>query len=114
MCGRYPASPTFAGLDVDALPTHVLYQEIVATSQTYMRQCVAVEPDWILPMLRKVQEMDVDRLMGRAVELPTSRQQRHQAQRLTGGASKSSAAAPRRNDAAAVAAARARYLARRK
>ena len=42
----------------------MLYQEIVATSESFMRQCLVVEKEWIAPMLRKIEELDPPRLMG--------------------------------------------------
>eukprot|EP01047_Picozoa_sp_COSAG01_P001674 COSAG01_NODE_39_length_33243_cov_28.298558_20_plen_137_part_00 len=110
----HPAGSAYPELDVDALPSHVLYHEIVATSQTYMRQVVAVDPDWILPMLRKIRELEPERLMGRRLEPGWQQGGAPAVMARRGGAAQSGGAPARRNDEAAVAAARARYLARRK
>jgi hypothetical protein len=45
----------------------VLYQEVVITSDTFMRQLVAVDPSWIKPMLRKITELEPSKLMGRTL-----------------------------------------------
>ena len=100
-------------IDVDALPKHVLYQEIVATSEKFMRQIVVVEEDWIRPMLRKIETLDPKRLMG-GKPLPAEALAPRRARGAAGGGGSAADATARRNDDSSVNAARARYLARKK
>lgn len=99
-------------VDVDALPRFVLYQEIVATSEKFMRQIVVVEDDWIRPMLRKIDTLDPKRLMG-GQPLPAEALAPGRARAGGGGAAAADPTA-RRNTDTSVNAARERYLARKK
>ncbi len=110
-------APTLDGsqqdpVDVDALPRFVLYQEIVATSEKFMRQIVVVEEDWIRPMLRKIDTLDPRRLMG-GKPLPAEALAPGRARAAGGGAATADPTARRNNDTS-VNAARERYLARKK
>ena len=97
-------------IDVDALPPFVLYQEIVATSEKFMRQVVAVEEAWIRPMLRKIDTIDPKRLMGgRPLPMEALAPGRSRA----AGAGGAPADGKRRNDDVSVASAKERYLARK-
>ena len=103
-----PHQPT---IDVDSLPEYVLYQEIVATSEKFMRQVIVVEHEWLRPMLQKIEELNPTRLMG-GRKLPADALAPRRAG--AGGAKRGGAATTaRRNDDDAVSAARARFLARK-
>eukprot|EP01043_Picozoa_sp_COSAG02_P019906 COSAG02_NODE_970_length_15551_cov_4.985698_16_plen_835_part_01 len=99
-------------VDVDALPRFVLYQEIVATSEKFMRQIVVVEEDWIRPMLQKIDTLDPRRLMG-GKPLPAEALAPGRA-RAAGGGGAAADPTVRRNNETSVNAARERYLARKK
>ena len=99
-------------VDVDTLPRFVLYQEIVATSEKFMRQIVVVEEDWIRPMLRKIDTLDPRRLMG-GKPLPAEALAPGRARAAGGGAAATDPTVRRNNDTS-VNAARERYLARKK
>lgn len=98
-------------IDVNALPPYVLYQEIVATSEKFMRQVVVVEEEWIRPMLRKIDTLDPKRLMG-GRPLPIEALAPGRSRAAGGGGAP--ADAKRRNDEGSVQSARERFLARKK
>ncbi|KAG8498627.1 hypothetical protein CXB51_005193 [Gossypium anomalum] len=51
--------------DDDGLyPNYVVYHELIATSRPYMRNVCAVERQWVLPILEKLDKLDVRKLSG--------------------------------------------------
>ncbi|XVF85212.1 hypothetical protein PTKIN_Ptkin17bG0099900 [Pterospermum kingtungense] len=51
--------------DDDGLyPNYVVYHELIATSRPYMRNVCAVERQWVIPILEKLEKLDVSKLSG--------------------------------------------------
>lgn len=51
--------------DDDGLyPNYVVYHELIATSRPYMRNVCAVERQWVIPILEKLDKLDVRKLSG--------------------------------------------------
>ncbi|OMO60436.1 Adenylate kinase [Corchorus capsularis] len=51
--------------DDDGLyPNNVVYHELVATTRPYMRNVCAVERQWVMPILEKLEKLDVNKLSG--------------------------------------------------
>ncbi|OMP00220.1 hypothetical protein COLO4_12820 [Corchorus olitorius] len=51
--------------DDDGLyPNNVVYHELVATTRPYMRNVCAVERQWVMPILEKLENLDVNKLSG--------------------------------------------------
>lgn len=51
--------------DDDGLYTnYVVYHELIATSRPYMRNVCAVERQWVIPILEKLEKLDVCKLSG--------------------------------------------------
>ncbi|GMH27675.1 hypothetical protein Nepgr_029518 [Nepenthes gracilis] len=46
------------------LPNYVVYHEVVATSRPFMRNVCAVEMSWVLPILKKLENLTVSQLSG--------------------------------------------------
>ncbi|KAJ4710886.1 putative ATP-dependent RNA helicase [Melia azedarach] len=46
------------------LPNYVVYHELIATSRPYMRNVCAVEMPWVMPVLKKLEKIDIDKLSG--------------------------------------------------
>lgn len=46
------------------LPNYVVYHELIATSRPYMRNVCAVEMAWVMPILRKLENLNVNKLSG--------------------------------------------------
>lgn len=44
------------------LPNYVVYHELIATSRPYMRNVCAVEMPWVMPVLKKLEKIDIDKL----------------------------------------------------
>ncbi|KAK9707493.1 hypothetical protein RND81_07G201400 [Saponaria officinalis] len=47
------------------LPFYVVYHELITTSKAFMRNVCAVEREWIMPVFKKLENLDVNRLSGR-------------------------------------------------
>ncbi|KAK1266012.1 putative pre-mRNA-splicing factor ATP-dependent RNA helicase [Acorus gramineus] len=54
------------------LPDYVVYHELVATSRPFMRNVCAVEMAWVMPILKKLEKLDINKLSGgmRANKVP--------------------------------------------
>ncbi|XVE85269.1 hypothetical protein DITRI_Ditri17bG0078600 [Diplodiscus trichospermus] len=51
--------------DDDGLyPNYVVYHELIATSRPYMRNVCAVERQWVIPILEKLEKLNVSKLSG--------------------------------------------------
>ncbi|GLT86622.1 hypothetical protein SLE2022_047510 [Rubroshorea leprosula] len=46
------------------LPNYVVYHELIATSRPYMRNVCAVEMRWVVPILKKLENINVNKLSG--------------------------------------------------
>ncbi|MCL7022340.1 hypothetical protein MKW94_004448 [Papaver nudicaule] len=46
------------------LPNYVVYHELIATSRPFMRNVCAVEMAWVMPILHKLEKVDVNKLSG--------------------------------------------------
>ncbi|XP_058102259.1 probable pre-mRNA-splicing factor ATP-dependent RNA helicase DEAH4 isoform X1 [Magnolia sinica] len=46
------------------MPNYVVYHELIATSRPFMRNVCAVEMSWAIPISRKLEKMDVNKLSG--------------------------------------------------
>ncbi|XP_020106356.1 probable pre-mRNA-splicing factor ATP-dependent RNA helicase DEAH4 [Ananas comosus] len=46
------------------LPDYVVYHELINTSRPFMRNVCAVEMKWVLPILKKLEKLDIDKLSG--------------------------------------------------
>ena len=44
------------------LPDYVVYHELINTSRPFMRNVCAVEMPWVMPILKKIEKMDVNKL----------------------------------------------------
>ncbi|KAL5552460.1 hypothetical protein UlMin_039861 [Ulmus minor] len=50
--------------DDGKLPDHVLYHELIATSRPYLRTVCAVDAKWVMPIIDKVNKLNVNKLSG--------------------------------------------------
>ncbi|CAI9116556.1 OLC1v1017738C1 [Oldenlandia corymbosa var. corymbosa] len=50
--------------DDGMLPNYVVYHELIATSRPYMRNVCAVEMSWVLPIIRKLENLNIKKLSG--------------------------------------------------
>lgn len=41
---------------------YVVYHELITTSRPYMRNVCAVQVDWVMPILNKVKNLNVNKL----------------------------------------------------
>ncbi|KAF8390610.1 hypothetical protein HHK36_025137 [Tetracentron sinense] len=46
------------------LPNYVVYHELVATSRPFMRNVCAVEMSWVMPILKKLEKLNINKLSG--------------------------------------------------
>ncbi|RVW90933.1 putative pre-mRNA-splicing factor ATP-dependent RNA helicase DEAH4 [Vitis vinifera] len=46
------------------LPNYVLYHELVVTTRPYMRNVCAVEMSWVMPILKKLENLNINKLSG--------------------------------------------------
>eukprot|EP00262_Sarcandra_glabra_P021476 TRINITY_DN9128_c0_g2_i1.p1 TRINITY_DN9128_c0_g2~~TRINITY_DN9128_c0_g2_i1.p1 ORF type:complete len:506 (+),score=100.44 TRINITY_DN9128_c0_g2_i1:147-1520(+) len=46
------------------LPNYVVYHELIATSRPFMRNVCVVEMPWVLPVLKKLEKLDINKLSG--------------------------------------------------
>ncbi|KAH9708330.1 putative pre-mRNA-splicing factor ATP-dependent RNA helicase DEAH4 [Citrus sinensis] len=51
------------------LPNYVVYHELIATSRPYMRNVCAVEMQWVMPILKKLEKIDINKLSGGAGQM---------------------------------------------
>lgn len=45
-----------------SLPDYVVYHELITTSRPFMRNVCAVEMSWVMPILKKLEKLDVNKL----------------------------------------------------
>ncbi|RVW35349.1 putative pre-mRNA-splicing factor ATP-dependent RNA helicase DEAH4 [Vitis vinifera] len=45
-------------------PNYVLYHELVVTTRPYMRNVCAVEMSWVMPILKKLENLNINKLSG--------------------------------------------------
>lgn len=50
--------------EAQTLPDYVVYHELISTSRPYLRNVCAVEMSWVLPILRKLEKLNVNKLSG--------------------------------------------------
>ncbi|GFY99989.1 RNA helicase family protein [Actinidia rufa] len=48
--------------DEGMLPNYVVYHELISTSRPFMRNVCAVEIPWVLPILKKLEKLNINRL----------------------------------------------------
>lgn len=46
------------------LPDYVVYHELISTSRPFLRNVCAVEMSWVMPILKKLEKLDVNKLSG--------------------------------------------------
>eukprot|EP00268_Persea_americana_P046271 TRINITY_DN4763_c0_g1_i4.p1 TRINITY_DN4763_c0_g1~~TRINITY_DN4763_c0_g1_i4.p1 ORF type:complete len:103 (+),score=20.35 TRINITY_DN4763_c0_g1_i4:286-594(+) len=46
------------------LPDYVVYHELITTSRPFMRNVCAVEMSWVMPILKKLEKLNVNKLSG--------------------------------------------------
>lgn len=46
------------------LPNYLVYHELIATSRPFMRNVCVVEMSWVLPILKKLENLDINKLSG--------------------------------------------------
>lgn len=51
------------------LPNYVVYHELIATSRPYMCNVCAVEMQWVMPILKKLEKIDINKLSGGAGQM---------------------------------------------
>ncbi|XP_057509361.1 probable pre-mRNA-splicing factor ATP-dependent RNA helicase DEAH4 isoform X2 [Actinidia eriantha] len=54
--------------DEGMLPNYVVYHELISTSRPFMRNVCAVEMPWVLPILKKLENLNINRLSGGMVQ----------------------------------------------
>ncbi|PKA66118.1 putative pre-mRNA-splicing factor ATP-dependent RNA helicase [Apostasia shenzhenica] len=59
----HPSSVLEANED-GQLPDYVVYHELINTSRPFMRNVCAVDMAWVMPILKKLEKMDVNKLSG--------------------------------------------------
>ncbi|ONK77742.1 uncharacterized protein A4U43_C02F10070, partial [Asparagus officinalis] len=94
------------------LPDYVVYHELINSSRPFMRNVCAVEMSWVMPILRKIEKMDVNKLSGgfgalNEKETPEDKQEQLPEKEASGST------APSDNVDSKIQAARERYLARK-
>ncbi|KAL9225588.1 hypothetical protein vseg_001493 [Gypsophila vaccaria] len=52
------------------LPFYVVYHELITTSKAFMRNVCAIEREWIMPVFKKLENLDVNKLSGRITRHP--------------------------------------------
>lgn len=57
----HPTSVLEAGED-GQLPDYIIYHELIATSRPFLRNVCAVEMSWVVPILRKLENLDINKL----------------------------------------------------
>ncbi|CAN1794694.1 Probable pre-mRNA-splicing factor ATP-dependent RNA helicase DEAH4 [Linum perenne] len=50
--------------DDGMFPNYVVYHELIATSRPFMRSVCSVEMRWVVPILKKLEKLDVNKLSG--------------------------------------------------
>ncbi|KAL6969302.1 RNA helicase [Sarracenia purpurea var. burkii] len=48
-------------------PNYVVYHELISTSRPFMRNVCAVEMSWVMPILKKLEKLNINRLSGGSV-----------------------------------------------
>ncbi|PIA51266.1 hypothetical protein AQUCO_01100242v1 [Aquilegia coerulea] len=52
-------------IDEDGLlPNYVVYHELIATSRPFLRNVCVVEMSWVMPILKKLENLDINKLSG--------------------------------------------------
>lgn len=46
------------------LPNYVVYHELISTSRPFMRNVCAVEMEWVMPILKKLEKLNINKLSG--------------------------------------------------
>ena len=55
-------SSVLEGDEYGKFPMYVVYHELISTTRPYMRNICAVDQAWVVPILKKLQKLDVNRL----------------------------------------------------
>ena len=55
-------SSVLEGDEYGRFPMYVVYHELISTTYPYMRNICAVDQAWVVPILKKLQKLDVNRL----------------------------------------------------
>ena len=55
-------SSVLEGDEYGKFPMYVVYHELISTTCPYMRNICAVDQAWVVPILKKLQKLDVNRL----------------------------------------------------
>lgn len=94
------------------LPDYVIFHELINTSRPFMRNVCAVEMSWVMPILKKLQKMDVNKLSGGFGASKEHETVEDELKQLPGKVSNGSTP-PSDNVDSKIQAARERYLARK-
>ncbi|KAL5998194.1 hypothetical protein ACLOJK_009132 [Asimina triloba] len=46
------------------MPNYIVYHELIATTRPFLRNVCAVEMSWVMPILRKLEKLDIHKLSG--------------------------------------------------
>ncbi|VFQ66787.1 unnamed protein product [Cuscuta campestris] len=57
-------SSVMKGDDDGMLPNYVVYHELISTTRPYMRNVCAVEMPWVIPVLERLEKLNVKKLSG--------------------------------------------------
>ncbi|KAH0464603.1 hypothetical protein IEQ34_007389 [Dendrobium chrysotoxum] len=71
----HPSSVLEANED-GRLPDYVVYHELISTSRPFMRNVCTVDMSWVIPILKKLEKMDIYKLSG-ALESGKTEQEEH-------------------------------------
>jgi ATP-dependent RNA helicase DHX8/PRP22 len=94
------------------LPDWIIYHEFVETSKPFLRNVCAVEPDWVAPIIHKLQESDA-RALSKAGPSGTARSKTAAQPASELGAKGQGSANVSRADVSTLSEAKARAIARR-
>ncbi|KAF5197860.1 Atp-dependent rna helicase dhx8 [Thalictrum thalictroides] len=58
-------------IDEDGLlPNYVVYHELIATSRPFLRNVCVVEMSWVMPILKKLENLDINKLSSGGTSIP--------------------------------------------
>ncbi|RAL39995.1 hypothetical protein DM860_008135 [Cuscuta australis] len=104
-------SSVMKGDDDGMLPNYVVYHELISTTRPYMRNVCAVEMPWVVPVLERLEKLNVKKLSGGILH-----QQEERIEEINSNLEKKDAAAHEVSPeelGSRIEAARARFLARK-
>lgn len=102
-------SSVLEGDEYGKLPVYVVYHELINTTRPFMRNVCGVEQDWVKPILKKLEKLNINKLSGGSSALTDCE---HLNDKQPGSLTK--ATGPKQSDVdSKIQAARERYLARK-